>query len=170
MRGKCCGGCGGGGRGGGCWQDANEVKATNATHEANLVSPFPRPPHICSYLASVAKKKEHLIEIFLFLDVTMFARLLVRWPRSSPVALHAHARAFRATSLARAPSAAAVLAPRLAPAAPAYEPQVDQGTNRAHFSSTRFADAPISNRSKTAIPHEYAPLYPSLFGRQMSLC
>ncbi|KAF8120953.1 P-loop containing nucleoside triphosphate hydrolase protein [Boletus edulis] len=68
----------------------------------------------------------------------MLARLLVRWPRSSLIAVHAHARAFRATSLARAPS-----------------PQVDQSTNRAHFSSTRFADAPISDRSKMAIPHEY---------------
>ncbi|KAG6379200.1 P-loop containing nucleoside triphosphate hydrolase protein [Boletus reticuloceps] len=86
----------------------------------------------------------------------MLTRLLVRWPRLSPIAVHAHARAFRATSLARAPNVAALLKPELAPAAPAYEPQVDQSTNRAHFSSTRFADAPISDRSKMAIPHEYA--------------
>lgn len=144
----------------------NEVKATNAT-----LNEVPSAlSHVCSFicacLASVAQFL-HLIFYFFrlfFVPLLMFPRLLIRWPRSSPVALHAPARAFRATSLALAPSAATVLKPRLAPATFVHEPPVDQSTNRAHFSSTKFADAPISNSSKMAIPHEYASLHPSLFG------
>jgi hypothetical protein len=167
MRNKCCGGCDGRRtRRKGVGKMRNEVKATNATH---FISPFPRPPMFVPVCPWWRKKIRHLnnFKKIFFSDTChiMFARLLVRWPHSSPVALHAHARAFRATSLARTPSAATVLKPRLAPATSAYEPQVDQSTNRAHFSSTRFADAPISTRSKTAIPHEYALLHPSLFGR-----
>lgn len=125
-------------------------------------------PCVYPCLFSVAKKINFIYSNIFFgfcVDTYMFARLLVRWPRSSPVALHAHARAFRVSSLAPAPSAATLLKPRLPPATPAYEPPVAESTNRAHFSSTKFADAPISNSSKMAIPHEYASLHPSLFGR-----
>ena len=117
-------------------------------------------PEIYPCLASVAKKKRHLINIFFGRTVVMFARLLVRWPRSSPVALHARARTFHATSLSCASSTALALKPRL-PETSAHEPPADECTNRAHFSSTKFADAPISNRSKTAIPHEYVSLLSS---------
>ena len=129
-----------------------EVKGTTrlAMRPTSSLDSHAPPP----YLVLFGMNGEQNI-LFYLLFFGMFARLLVRWPRPSFVALDLHARTFRSTSLTWAPSAAAVLKPRLAPATSAYEPPVDQSTNRAHFSSAKFADAPISNRSKMAIPHEY---------------
>lgn len=124
-------------------------------HTRPTPSPFfPRPPPVFALVCPRWHVYFWFLNFFFFLawDI-MLARLLVRWPRSSPVVVHAHARAFRATSLART---AVALKPMSTPAASAYEPPVDQSTNRTHFSSTRFADASISNSSKMAIPHECA--------------
>ncbi|KIJ60677.1 hypothetical protein HYDPIDRAFT_138942 [Hydnomerulius pinastri MD-312] len=83
---------------------------------------------------------------------------LTRSTRSPLSVLHRRARAIRTTALVRAPATAHVLKPREFAQAPAPVDDVEDSqpqTDRSHFSKLRFADAPISENSKSAIRHEY---------------
>ncbi|KIJ17129.1 hypothetical protein PAXINDRAFT_9980 [Paxillus involutus ATCC 200175] len=61
--------------------------------------------------------------------------------------------------MTRAPATAHAFKPRHDRLSPApsqnSEPEVGERTNQSHFTSMRFADAPISEKSKMAIQHQY---------------
>ncbi|KAF9244241.1 P-loop containing nucleoside triphosphate hydrolase protein [Melanogaster broomeanus] len=63
--------------------------------------------------------------------------------------MRGHGRGLLTTSLARAPATAYALKPQQAPA------MSEEQTDRSHVSAMKFADAPISEKSKKAIRHQY---------------